>query len=156
MSETPPLIPHLPELLFGIVTVLGSLAVIGTLVVLRIRDHRPSDSPPSRGSAGRTLVPVRIARWAAGIGLVVAAGASLAAVNWYRTWASFARMDVESGQGAVSAATVEAMATLQQWTLTAVIALVVCFAAMVSARLSPTRTSAIPIIDERKADATVE
>jgi hypothetical protein len=77
-------------------------------------------------------------------------------VNWYLTWASFARLDVEAGQGTVSAATVEAMATSQRWILTAVIALVVCVAALVSARLSPGKIGSDQIVEERKADAAVE
>ena len=153
--EKPPFIPHLPELLFGIV-ILGLLVVIGMLVVRRIRDRRAGDDPSASGSAGLPFVSPRVAAWAAGLGLCVAAGSSLAAVNWYLTWASFARRDVESGQGTVSAATVEAIATSQRWILTAVIALVVCVAALVSARLSPGKIGSDRIVEERKADAAVE
>ena len=56
----------------------------------------------------------------------------------------------------MSAATVEAMATSQRWILTAVIALVACVAALVSARLSPVKTGSVRIVEERKADAAVE
>ena len=153
--EKPPFIPHMPELLFGIV-ILGPLVVIGMLLVRRIRDRRAGDYPSSTGSAGLPFVSPRVAAWAAALALCVAAGSSLAAVNWYLTWASFARLDVESGQGTVSAATVEAIATSQRWILTAVIALVVCVAALVSTRLSPVKTGSVRIVEERKADATVE
>lgn len=84
-----------------------------------------------------TLTP---ARWIAVLALLVAAGSSVAALNWYGTWASFARLDVQSGQGVVSAATVEALANLQQWVLTAVISVVVCAAAIASAWLLPAST----------------
>lgn len=154
--EKPLFIPYLPELIFGIVMILGPLVVIGMLVVRRIRDRRAGDDPSASGSAGLPFVSPRVAAWAAGLGLCVAAGSSLAAVNWYLTWASFARLDVESGQGTVSAATVEAMATSQRWILTAVIALVVCVAAVVSARLSPVKTGSARIAEERKAHAAVE
>ena len=83
--EKPPFIPHLPELLFGIV-ILGPLVVIGMLVVRRIRDRRAGDRPSSTGSAVLPFVSPRVAAWAAGLGLCVAAGSSLAAVNWYLTW----------------------------------------------------------------------
>jgi hypothetical protein len=63
-------------------------------------------------------------------------------------------MDVESGRG-MSASTFEAMATLQQWLLTAVIALIVCAAAMASVRLSPTKGGALRIMGERKEGAVV-
>lgn len=82
----------------------------------------------------------RAARWIAGLALLIAAGSSVAALNWYGTWASFARLDVQSGQGAVSAATVEASATLQQWILTVAICLVVYAGATASAWLPKTGT----------------
>ncbi len=51
-------------------------------------------------------------------------------MNWYGTWTSFARLDVDSGRGAISLVTVEAQANLQRWVLVALIALVVSAAAL--------------------------
>lgn len=100
-------------------------------------------------------MPARVATWAAWLGLTVAVGSSIAAVNWYRTWASFAKLDVESGRG-MSASTFEAMTPLQQWLLTAVIALIVCAAAMASVRLSPMTGGTVRIMGERKEGAVVK
>jgi hypothetical protein len=67
-----------------------------------------------------------LAHWVVVVGVLVAAGSSIAAVNWYRTWSFFARLDVEAGRGPVSSSTVESQANLLRWVLIAVISLVVC------------------------------
>lgn len=77
-------------------------------------------------------------RWAVVVGLLVAVGSCIAAVNWYSTWTSFARVDAESGRGAVSLVTVNSQANFQQWVLVTLIALVVATAAMASQWLTGT------------------
>ena len=74
----------------------------------------------------------RWSRWAVVVGLLVAAGACIAAMNWYSTWTSFARVDAESGGGAISLLAVESQANFQRWVLVALISLVVAVAAMAS------------------------
>ena len=75
---------------------------------------------------------VRWSRRAVVLALLVAAGACVAAMNWFSTWTSFARLDVDSGGGAVSLSTVEAQANLQRWVLVALMSLVVAAAALAS------------------------
>lgn len=81
------------------------------------------------------------------VGLLVAAGASTAAVNWYSTWSSFAHLDAGTGRGALSLSTVDAQADFQRWVLVALIALVVAVAAMASERMP--RTNAPNVARER-------
>ena len=75
------------------------------------------------------------------VAVLVAVGASIAAVNWYGTWTSFAALDVESGRGGVSRLTVDSQATFQRWVLVALISLVVAVALMASQWL--TRTTVV-------------
>lgn len=65
-------------------------------------------------------------------GLLVAVGASIAAVNWYGTWTSFARLDAETGRGGVSLLTVDSQANFERWVLVACVSLVIAVAAMAS------------------------
>jgi hypothetical protein len=83
----------------------------------------------------------RWSRWAVVVGLLVAVGASIAAMNWYSTWTSFARLDAGSGRGGVSLATVESQANFQRWVLVTLVALVVAVAAMASEWLSRTKAA---------------
>lgn len=80
-----------------------------------------------------TLTP-SWSRWVVALSLVVAAGASIAAMNWYGTWDSFARLDAGSG-GGVSLSTVESQANFQRWVLVALVSLVVAVATMARDRL---------------------
>ena len=64
--------------------------------------------------------------------LLVAVGASIAAMNWYGTWTSFARLDAGTGRGGVSLLTVESQANFERWVLVALVSLVVAVAAMAS------------------------
>ena len=59
------------------------------------------------------------------VGLLVAVGASIAAMNWYSIWTSFANLDAGSGRGGISHSTVESQANFQRWVLVALISLVV-------------------------------
>jgi hypothetical protein len=76
--------------------------------------------------------------------LVAAVGASIAAMNWFSIWTSFAHIDVGSGQGGTSFATVESQANFQRWALVALISLVVAVAAMASEWLP--RTNAADVV----------
>ena len=64
--------------------------------------------------------------------MLVAVGASIAAVNWYSIWMSFAQLDARSGVGGVSLATVDSQGSFQRWVLVALISLVVAVAALAS------------------------
>ena len=75
---------------------------------------------------------LRWSRWAVVVGLLVAVGASIAAINWYSTWTSFARLDAGSGGGGLSLLTVESQANFERWVLVALVSLVVAVAAMAS------------------------
>jgi hypothetical protein len=77
-------------------------------------------------------------RWAVVVGLLVAAGASIAAMNWYSSWMFFARLDAGSGGGGVSLATVDSQGNFQRWVLVALVSLVVAVAAMAFEWLRPT------------------
>ena len=77
----------------------------------------------------------RVSRWsrrAVVVGLIVAVGASIAAMNWYSTWTSFSHLDAGSGRGGISLLTVESQANFQRWVLVSLISLVVAVAAMAS------------------------
>ncbi len=77
------------------------------------------------------------------VGLLVAVGAIVAAMNWYSTWTSFARLDTGSGQGGVRLLTVDSQANFQRWVLVALISLTVAVAAMASQWLSRTKVTNI-------------
>ena len=94
----------------------------------------------------------RWSRWAVVVGLLVAAGASIAAMNWYGTWTSFAQLDAGSGRGGISLSTVEAQANFQRWVLVALISLVVAVAAMASEWLP--RTNAAIVVRRERLEAT--
>ena len=81
----------------------------------------------------------RWSRWAVVVGLLVAVGASIAAMNWYSIWSSFANLDAGSGRGGISHSTVESQANFQRWVLVALISLVVAVAAMASEWLPRTK-----------------
>ncbi|MCA1783502.1 MAG: hypothetical protein ABR500_06690 [Dermatophilaceae bacterium] len=98
----------------------------------------------------------RPGQWIAVLALLIAAGSSVAALNWYGTWASFARLDVQSGQGVVSGATVEAVVNYQQWMLSAVICLVVFAAASASTWLPRASISTPRGLPGKKADVSAE
>jgi len=91
-------------------------------------------------------------RWAVVVGLLVAVGASIAAMNWYGTWTSFAQLDAGSGRGGISLSTVEAQANFQRWVLVALISLVVAVAAMASEWLP--RTNAAIVVRRERLEAT--
>jgi hypothetical protein len=75
------------------------------------------------------------------VGLLVAAGASIAAMNWYRTWTSFAHLDAGPGRGGTSFVTVDSQASFQRWVLVALVSLVITVAAMASEWLSRTNAA---------------
>ena len=62
-------------------------------------------------------------RWLAVIGLLVGGGAMVAAVNWHGIWSSLGLIDVQSGTGAISLATLEAQASFQRWVLVALVSI---------------------------------
>ena len=84
---------------------------------------------------------LRWSRWAVVVGLLVAVGASIAAMNWYSTWTSFARLDAASGRGGVSLLAVESQANFQRWVLVALVSLVVAVAAIASEWLPRTKAA---------------
>ena len=86
------------------------------------------------------------------VGLLVAVGASIAAMNWYSTWTSFAHLDAGSGRGGISLSTVESQASFQRWVLVALISLVVAVAAMASEWLP--RTKAADVVRRERLEAT--
>ena len=86
------------------------------------------------------------------IGLLVAVGASIAAMNWYGTWSSFAHLDAGSGRGGLSLVTVDSQANYQRWVLVALISLVVAVAALATERLS--RTNAATVVSRGRLEAT--
>ena len=86
------------------------------------------------------------------VGLLVAVGASIAAMNWYSTWTSFAHLDAVSGRGGISLSTVESQADFQRWVLVALISLVVAVAAMASEWLP--RTNAVNVLRRERLEAT--
>jgi hypothetical protein len=94
----------------------------------------------------------RWSRWAVVVGLLVAVGASIAAVNWYSTWTSFAHLDAGTGRGVVSLSTVESQVNFQRWVLMALISLVVVVAAMASEWLS--RAPAADVVPRERLEAT--
>lgn len=77
-------------------------------------------------------------RWSVIVGLLVAAGSCVAAMNWHSTWTSFARLDAESSGGAISMLTVEAQANYQRWVLVALVSLVIVAVVMASELLART------------------
>lgn len=66
------------------------------------------------------------------IGLLAGGGAIVAAVNWHGIWSSFGLIDVQSGTGAISLATVQAQASFQRWVLVALVFFGVFAAALAS------------------------
>ena len=86
------------------------------------------------------------------VGLVVAVGATIAAMNWYGIWSSFAVLDAGSGEGGTSLLTVEAQASFQRWVLVALVSLVVAVAAMASQWLP--RVNAANVIRRERLGAT--
>jgi hypothetical protein len=82
--------------------------------------------------------------WVAAGALLVAAGAVVAAVNWYSTWSFFARLDVQRGGGA-GAISVESQQTFMQWVVVALGALVCAAALALLPRLwSAHRSAGVP------------
>ena len=94
----------------------------------------------------------RASRWTVVVGLVVAVGATIAAMNWYGIWSSLAELDAESGEGRTSLLTVESQASFQRWILVALVSLVVTVAAMASQWLP--RANAANVAPRERIGAT--
>ena|SRR6187200_67402 len=94
----------------------------------------------------------RASRWTVVVGLVVAVGATIAAMNWYGIWSSFAELEAGSGEGGTSLLTVESQASFQRWVLVALASLVVAVAAMASQW--PPRADAASVVPRERLGAT--
>jgi hypothetical protein len=68
----------------------------------------------------------RIARTLVIVGLLVAAGSAVAAINWHRTWAAFA-IKANAGNSIVAQS---AMETFQTWVLVCLVSLTVALGAL--------------------------
>lgn len=79
------------------------------------------------------------------VSLAVAVGSTVAAMNWYGIWHSFALLDTEGTSG-VSVVTVEGQAMFQQWTLVTVVALMVCVTAIAVPMLRTARPHSQPSV----------
>lgn len=86
------------------------------------------------------------------VGLLVAVGATIAAMNWYGTWTSFAHLDAGTGEGGTSLMTVESQASFQRWVLVALISMVVAVVALATQYLP--RANAANVVPRERPQAT--